>query len=168
MAGHFAALENPMLELESVRVRFPEDTNIIIGQTHFIKTAEDMYEAVVNTVPQAKFGLAFNESSGPCLTRAEGNDARGGQCVHDVRTKDGIDVLESRFDFSHLNIEELNGECATFFELASCDSPVGGKPPEHNSTFGELANGIQVLRRKAPVDGNQVLEFLQGFEKRRR
>jgi adenosine/AMP kinase len=63
-----------MIELESVRMRSPEDTNIIVGQTHFIKTAEDMYEAVVNTVPQAKFGLAFNESSGPCLTRAEGND----------------------------------------------------------------------------------------------
>ncbi len=64
-----------MLELESIRLQFPEDTNIIVGQTHFIKTAEDMYEAVVNTVPQAKFGLAFNEASGPCLTRAEGNDA---------------------------------------------------------------------------------------------
>src|SRR5437899_8262325 len=63
-----------MIELESIRMKFPEDTNIIIGQTHFIKTAEDMYEAVVNTVPQAKFGLAFNESSGPCLMRAEGND----------------------------------------------------------------------------------------------
>src|SRR5438093_11134038 len=63
-----------MIELESVRMKFPEETNIIVGQTHFIKTAEDMYEAVVNTVPQAKFGLAFNESSGPCLTRAEGND----------------------------------------------------------------------------------------------
>ena len=47
-----------MIELESVRMKFPEDTNIIIGQPHFIKTAEDMYEAVVNTVPQAKFGLA--------------------------------------------------------------------------------------------------------------
>jgi adenosine/AMP kinase len=74
MAAHFVALENPMLELESVRLKFPEDANIIVGQTHFIKTAEDLYEAVVNTVPQAKFGLAFNESSGPCLTRAEGND----------------------------------------------------------------------------------------------
>jgi Adenosine specific kinase len=51
--------------------KFPEDKNIIVGQTHFIKTAEDMYEAVVNAVPQAKFGLAFNESSGPRLTRAE-------------------------------------------------------------------------------------------------
>src|SRR6266852_795430 len=71
---HFPALENSMIELESVRMKFPEDTNIIVGQTHFIKTAEDMYEAVVNTVPQAKFGLACNAASGPCLTRAEGND----------------------------------------------------------------------------------------------
>ena len=63
-----------MLELEAVRMEYPADTNIIIGQSHFIKTVEDMYEAVVNAVPQAKFGLAFNEASGPCLTRADGND----------------------------------------------------------------------------------------------
>ena len=63
-----------MLEMEAVRMEFPADANIIVGQSHFIKTVEDLYEAVVTTVPQAKFGLAFNESSGPCLTRAEGND----------------------------------------------------------------------------------------------
>jgi adenosine/AMP kinase len=63
-----------MLELESVRMEFPSDANIVVGQTHFIKTVEDLYEAVVNTVPQGKFGLAFNEASGPCLTRADGND----------------------------------------------------------------------------------------------
>ena len=63
-----------MLELQTVRMTFPADANIIIGQSHFIKTVEDLYEAVVTTVPQARFGLAFNESSGPCLTRAEGND----------------------------------------------------------------------------------------------
>jgi adenosine/AMP kinase len=63
-----------MLELEAVPMNYPADTNIIIGQTHFIKTAEDIYEAVVNTVPQAQFGVAFNEASGPCLTRVEGNN----------------------------------------------------------------------------------------------
>lgn len=63
-----------MLNLESVRMEFPSDANIIIGQSHFIKTVEDVYEAIATTVPQAKFGLAFNESSGPCLTRSEGND----------------------------------------------------------------------------------------------
>jgi adenosine/AMP kinase len=63
-----------MLELHSVRMVFPADANIIVGQSHFIKTVEDLYEAVVTTVPQARFGLAFNESSGPCLIRTEGND----------------------------------------------------------------------------------------------
>jgi len=63
-----------MLELNSVRMEFPANANIIVGQAHFIKTVEDLYEAVVTTAPQAKFGLAFNEASGACLTRAEGND----------------------------------------------------------------------------------------------
>jgi adenosine/AMP kinase len=63
-----------MLELEAVRMDFPADANIIVGQSHFIKTVEDLYEAIVTTVPQAKFGVAFNESSGACLTRSEGNE----------------------------------------------------------------------------------------------
>jgi len=63
-----------MLELKSVRMEFPADANIIVGQSHFIKTVEDLFEAVAATVPQAKFGLAFNESSGACLVRSEGND----------------------------------------------------------------------------------------------
>jgi len=63
-----------MLELQSVRMEFPSDANIIVGQSHFIKTVEDLYEVITTTVPQAKFGLAFNESSGACLIRSEGND----------------------------------------------------------------------------------------------
>jgi uncharacterized protein len=63
-----------MVQIEAVRMELPADANIIVGQSHFIKTVEDLYEAVATTVPQAKFGLAFNESSGACLTRSEGND----------------------------------------------------------------------------------------------
>ncbi len=63
-----------MLELKPVRIEFPSDSNIIIGQTHFIKTIEDIYEAVTTTVPGGQFGVAFNEASGPCLVRADGND----------------------------------------------------------------------------------------------
>ena len=62
------------MELTTVRLELPENGNLILGQTHFIKSAEDLYEALVNTVPQMKFGIAFNEASGPCLTRVEGND----------------------------------------------------------------------------------------------
>jgi adenosine/AMP kinase len=62
------------MELKLVALEIPENGNVILGQSHFIKTAEDIYEAIVNTVPQMKFGVAFNEASGPCLTRVEGND----------------------------------------------------------------------------------------------
>jgi adenosine/AMP kinase len=63
------------MELKLVRLEIPENGNIILGQSHFIKTAEDIYAAIVNTAPRMKFGVAFNEASGPCLTRVEGNDA---------------------------------------------------------------------------------------------
>jgi adenosine/AMP kinase len=63
------------MELKTVRLEIPEDGNILVGQSHFIKTVEDIYEAIVNTVPQMKFGIAFNEASGDCLTRVDGNDA---------------------------------------------------------------------------------------------
>jgi len=62
------------MELKLVPLEVPEGGNVILGQTHFIKSVEDIYEAVVNTVPQMKFGVAFNEASGPCLTRVDGND----------------------------------------------------------------------------------------------
>jgi len=62
------------MELKQVKVKIPEGANVVIGQTHFIKTAEDLYEAMVNSTPTARFGVAFCEASGPCLVRAEGND----------------------------------------------------------------------------------------------
>ena len=63
-----------MLELKTVKVDPPKDCNVIVGMAHFIKTAEDIYEALVNSVPTIKFGIGFCESSGPCLVRHEGND----------------------------------------------------------------------------------------------
>lgn len=62
------------MELTAIPMQIPEGANLILGQSHFIKTAEDLYEVVVNTVPGAKFAVAFNEASGPCLIRVESND----------------------------------------------------------------------------------------------
>jgi hypothetical protein len=62
------------MELKLVPLEIPENGNLILGQSHFIKTVEDIYEAIVNTVPQMKFAIAFNEASGPCLIRVDGND----------------------------------------------------------------------------------------------
>ena len=62
------------MELKVVAIEKPDDVNFVLGQSHFIKTIEDLHEAVVQTVPQMKFGIAFCESSGPALIRFSGND----------------------------------------------------------------------------------------------
>src|SRR5215510_6872696 len=62
------------MDWKTVRVEIPTGANIILGQTHFIKTAEDLYEILAGSSPHIKFGVAFTEASGPCLIRYEGND----------------------------------------------------------------------------------------------
>jgi adenosine/AMP kinase len=62
------------MEIKTVSIEIPEGANIILGQSHFIKTVEDLYEVIVGGVPGAKFGLSFCEASGHCLIRSEGND----------------------------------------------------------------------------------------------
>jgi uncharacterized protein len=63
------------MQLTTVRIDKPDDTNFILGQTHFIKSVEDIHEALVNAVPGVKFGVAFCEASGKCLVRTSGTDA---------------------------------------------------------------------------------------------
>jgi len=62
------------LDIKVVKIEPVKDCNVILGMAHFIKTVEDLYEALVNSVPTIKFGVGFCESSGPCLVRSEGND----------------------------------------------------------------------------------------------
>lgn len=62
------------MELKTVSIEKPEELNVVLGQSHFIKTVEDVHEALVGTVPGIKFGMAFCEASGPCLVRSSGTD----------------------------------------------------------------------------------------------
>ncbi len=62
------------MDLKTITIETPKDCNVVLGTAHFIKTAEDLYEALTDSVPNIKFGLGFCESSGPCLVRVEGND----------------------------------------------------------------------------------------------
>lgn len=62
------------MELKVIKMNIPEGSNLILGQSHFIKTVEDLYEVMTGTASAAKFGIAFSEASGDCLVRAEGND----------------------------------------------------------------------------------------------
>lgn len=78
-----------MLSLHAVRLRIPQEANIILGQSHFIKTVEDLYEAMVNSAPKLRFGIAFNEASGPCLTRSDGNDPELKEAAIEIATSVG-------------------------------------------------------------------------------
>ncbi len=96
------------MELKLVKIEKPESTNFILGQSHFIKTVEDIYEAIVQTNPAMKFGLGFCESSGPALVRWVGNDAS----LIELAKKNAINLscghcfilfMESGFPVSILN-----------------------------------------------------------------
>ncbi len=114
-----------MLELKAVRMELPADANIIVGQAHFIKTVEDLYETVATTVPQAKFGLAFNESSGECLIRSEGNDqALRELAVHNAQSLGAghafVLMLQNAYPINLLNaIRNVPEVCSIFCATAN-------------------------------------------------
>jgi adenosine/AMP kinase len=135
-----------MLELELVRMEFPSEANIIVGQSHFIKTVEDIYEAVVGTVPQAKFGLAFNESSGACLIRSEGND----------------DVLRT----AAIRNAQALGSGHTFILIVQNAYPINILPalrnlPEICSIFCATANPVEIVVARSE-QGRGVLGVIDG------
>jgi adenosine/AMP kinase len=134
------------MELKTVRMEFPEDANIIIGQTHFIKTAEDLYEVMVSTVPGVKFGLAFNEASGPCLVRAEGNDSElKALAIKNVKAVGAghvfVIILKDAFPINVLNA------------IKNC--------PEICSIFCATANEVEVIIAETDL-GKGVLGVIDG------
>jgi uncharacterized protein len=109
-----------MLELHAVRLRIPENANIVLGQSHFIKTVEDVYEAMVNSAPSIKFGVAFNEASGPCLTRADGNDSELRDAAVEIATAVGAGhflavVMRDAFPINTLRAIQATPEVCSIF-----------------------------------------------------
>src|SRR6185295_15140935 len=95
-------------------------------------------------------------------------DASGRQSIFLVRSEKCVDFWEGGLDFSNLNIKNSDRAlAAACYEFAASDGPVGSEPPEHYATFGELADGMDVLRWKAPVYRYRALEFFQGLDERR-
>jgi adenosine/AMP kinase len=113
------------IAFSSVKVEKPEDINFILGQSHFIKTVEDIYEAVAGSVPGAKFGLAFCESSGDCLIRVEGND----DAMKDLARKNALAIgaghsfilfLKDCYPINVLNaIKNLQEVCTVYCATAN-------------------------------------------------
>jgi len=108
------------MELKMESVEIPEGCNIILGQTHFIKTVEDLYEIMVGSVPSAKFGIAFCEASGHCLVRGEGNDEGLKEVAAKNISRIGaghtfLIVLKDAFPINVLNAVKSCQEVCTIF-----------------------------------------------------
>ena len=108
------------MDIQVERIDVPEGCNIIFGQTHFIKTVEDLYEIMMGTVPQAKFGIGFCEASGHCLVRGEGNDpalkeAAMKQAFHIGAGHTFLILLKEAFPINVLNAVKACQEVCTVF-----------------------------------------------------
>jgi uncharacterized protein len=108
------------MELKLERIEIPEGCNVVFGQSHFIKTVEDLYEIIVGAVPGAKFGLAFSEASGHCLIRGEGND----ELLKEAAMKTSLTLgaghtfiifIKDAFPINILNAVKLCQEVCTLF-----------------------------------------------------
>src|SRR4030067_2370280 len=108
------------MELKTQQLEIPEGCNIIFGQTHFIKTVEDLFEIMVGSVPNAKFGLGFCEASGHCLVRGEGND----EALKEVAMKNAMRIgaghtfniiLKDAFPINILNAVKMCQEVCSLF-----------------------------------------------------
>jgi adenosine/AMP kinase len=155
------------MELKAVRLTIPENGNIIVGQSHFIKTVEDLYEAMVNTSPHLKFGIAFNEASGECLTRHDGNDEELKQNAIENATKIGaghtfVVALRNGFPINVLGriqaaSEVVNIFCATAnpVEVIVAETEQGrgvlgvidGSSPKGVETADDVSKRVELLQR---------------------
>ena len=154
------------METSKVKVEIPEGCNIILGQTHFIKTAEDLYEVVAGTVPQAKFGIAFTEASGPCLVRTEGND--DGLVAACVKTLESIGAghvfciyIKNAFPINILNQIKVCPEvCRIFCATANPLEVVVVSSAQGKGILGVI-DGFSPKGVETPTDRAQRKEFLR-------
>ena len=155
-----------MLQFDSVRMEFPSDANIIVGQSHFIKTVEDIYETVVGTVPQAKFGIAFTEASGPCLIRTEGND--DGLVAACVKTLESIGAghvfciyIKNAFPINVLSqIKACPEVCRIFCATANLLEVIVASLAQGKGILGVI-DGFSPKGVETPADRAQRKEFLR-------
>jgi len=135
------------LETVVVSVKIPDGCNAILGQSHFIKSVEDLYEALVNAVPNIKFGVAFCESSGPCLVRHDGNDSE----LRNLASKIALDVSAGHsFIILIRNAYPIN----VLDKVKSV--------PEVCNIYAATANPFQVILAQTE-QGRGILGVIDGF-----
>ena len=133
-----------LMELKTVKLEIPEGANIILGQSHFIKTVEDLYEVMVTAAPSAKFGIAFCEASGHCLIRVAGND---GQLIDIVQRNAAavgaghsfIIVVTGAFPIQFLNaVKSCQEVCTIYCATANPVEVVIAQTDQGNGIMGVI------------------------------
>ncbi len=146
------------MELKSVKLTAPKDTNLILGQTHFIKSAEDLYEALITSCPGIKFGLAFCEASGKCLVRSEGNDEELIKAAQDNALAIGcghtfLVFMRNAYPINVLNsVKNVQEVCSIFCATANTVEVVIAETQQGRGILGvidgEKPNGIEGVKDK--------------------
>ena len=154
------------MEIKTVVIEKPADMNFILGQAHFIKTVEDLYEAIVQTVPQMKFGIGFCESSGPALVRSAGNDpqlmelasrnALALSCGHAF-----IIFMEGGFPINILNtIKNVPEVCQVFCATANSVDVMVAESAQGRGILGVI-DGVKTRGIETDADVHARKEFLR-------
>ena len=154
------------MEFKTVQIEKPETTNLILGQSHFIKTVEDVYEAIVQTNPQMKFGLGFCESSGPALVRWVGND----QNLIELAKKNAMTLscghcfilfMENGFPVNILNaIKNLPEVCHIYCASANPVQVIIAESEQGRGIMGVI-DGVKTKGIEAESDIKTRKEFLR-------
>lgn len=158
--------------LRVVKLRIPENANIVLGQSHFIKTVEDVYEALVNSAPQIKFGVAFNEASEPCLTRGDGNDAELREAALEMAALVGAGhffavVMREAFPINTLKAIQAAPEvCGIYCATANPVEVIVAETEQGRGVLGVI-DGASPLGVETPEDASQRHAFLRkiGYKK---
>ncbi len=154
------------MEFKTVKIDRPEGANVIIGQSHFIKTAEDIYEALMGGCAEIKFGLGFCEASGACLVRTEGNDERLKKLAGENALKIGaghsfIVILKSAFPINVLNaIKSVPEVCTIFCATANPVEIILAEGEQGRAILG-IIDGLRPKAIEGKSDINWRREFLR-------
>lgn len=154
------------MELKIVKIERPPDSNIILGQAHFIKTVEDLYEALVSSVPGIKFGLAFCESSGPCLIRIEGNDEelKSAAARNALALASGhcfIIILKNAYPINVLNVVKAVPEVCSIYCATANEVEVITAETEQGRGILGVVDGLKSKGIEKEKDAKERKEFLR-------
>ncbi len=155
-----------MLELKLVKIKKPDEVNLILGQSHFIKTVENLYEALVNNVPQIKFGLAFVESSGACKNRSEGNDPELKKLSEEAALELGaghsfVIFIKNAYPINVLNAIKLIPEVCTIYCASANPIEVIIAETETGRGILRVVDGSKPKGIETPEDITWRKEFLR-------